>query len=140
MKKMSKSDENPNGFISLLDPKDVIIKKFKKAVTDSENVVKYSEKQPGIMNLINIYACITGKTTSEIEREFDGIGYGKFKEAVGEVVADTLSNIQDKYNELNSPENDNILKNIYTKGAEHAHEIASAKLNEVYDAVGFILK
>lgn len=137
-KKMSKSDPNPNGYISLLDPKDVIIKKFKRAVTDSENIVRYSDEQPGIQNLINIYSSITQKSVSEVEREFDGVGYGKFKVAVGEVVADTLEGIQAKYNELNSPEYNTFLKEIYAKGAEKAHEIAKAKLEQVYTAVGFI--
>jgi len=140
MKKMSKSDKNPNGFISLLDPKDTIIKKFKKAVTDSENVVRYTEAQPGIMNLINIYSCVTDKTPEEIEREFDGAGYGTFKVAVGEAVADVLSKIQSKYGELDSPENDGFLRDIYERGAQRAHELASKKLAQVYETVGYILK
>ena len=140
MKKMSKSDENPNGSIFLLDSRDTIIKKFKRAVTDSENMIRYSESQPGIMNLINIYSCVTDKTPADVEKEFDGAGYGTFKEAVGEAVADKLSKIQDKYAELDLPENNDLLKSIYEKGAERAHELASAKLKEVYDAVGFILK
>lgn len=139
-KKMSKSDPNPNGYISLLDPRDVIIKKFKKAVTDSENVVRYSDEQSGIQNLINIYSSITGKTIPEIEKEFEGVGYGKFKVAVGEVVADTLEGIQAKYNELNSPEYDAFLKEIYAKGAREAYEIARGKLEQVYDVVGFVSK
>lgn len=139
-KKMSKSDPNPNGFISLLDPRDVIIKKFKKAVTDSENVVRYSDEQPGIQNLINIYSSITQKSTSEVEKEFEGVGYGKFKVAVGEVVADALEGIQKKYNELNSPEYDSYLTEIYAKGAKVAHGIAKAKLEQVYNAVGFVGK
>lgn len=139
-KKMSKSDPNPNAFISLLDSRDVIIKKFKKAVTDSENVVRYSDDQPGIQNLINIYSSITQKSISEVEKEFDGIGYGKFKTSVGEVVADTLEGIQRKYNELNSPEYDNYLKEIYAKGASIAHGIACKKLEQVQKAVGFVSK
>lgn len=139
-KKMSKSDPNPNGYISLLDPRDTIIKKFKRAVTDSENVVRYSESQPGIQNLINIYSCITDKTPQEIEREFEGVGYGQFKQAVGEAVADTLSSIQEKYEELNAPENEGFLKEIYEQGAERAQKLASEKLRQVYDAVGFILR
>lgn len=139
-KKMSKSDSNPNGYISLLDPKDVVIKKFKKAVTDSKNVVRYSDEQPGIQNLINIYATITQKSISEIEKEFEGVGYGKFKVAVGEIVADILEKIQAKYNELNSSEYDNFLKEIYAKGAQHAQKIAKNKLEQVYNAVGFIGK
>ena len=139
-KKMSKSDPNPNGYISLLDSRDVIIKKFKKAVTDAQNAVRYSDDQPGIKNLINIYSSITQKTVEEIEREFDGVGYGKFKLAVGEVVADTLEAIQAKYNELNSPEFDTFLTEIYAKGAAEAHGIAKGKLEQVYEAVGFIPK
>ena len=100
-KKMSKSDSNTNGFISLLDPRETIIKKFKKAVTDSENIVKYSDEKPGIQNLINIYSAITGKTYNEIEKEFEGCGYGQFKQAVGNAVADTLEPIQKRYYEAN---------------------------------------
>lgn len=139
-KKMSKSDPNPNGYISLLDPRDVIIKKFKKAVTDTQNAVRYSDEQPGIKNLINIYSSITQKTVEEVEREFDGVGYGKFKLAVGEAVADALEAIQAKYNELNSPEFDTFLTEIYAKGAAEAHEIAKGKLEQVYEAIGFIPK
>jgi len=137
-KKMSKSDLNPNSYISLLDPKDVIISKFKRAVTDSCNIVKYSEDQPGIQNLINIYSCITNKKIEEIEREFDGLGYGKFKMAVGEVVADTLGEIQNKYEELDSPKNDDFIKSVYTNGAARARLHAEPKLKQVYEAIGFI--
>ncbi|MDR0920229.1 MAG: tryptophan--tRNA ligase [Oscillospiraceae bacterium] len=138
-KKMSKSDSNPNAYISLLDAKDVIIKKFKKAVTDSENVVRYSSEQPGVQNLINIYSCITGKTATEVEKEFEGAGYGTFKVTVGEAVADTLAMIQAKYEELNSPENEDFLKDVYAKGAERARLLATPKLRQVYEAVGFIV-
>lgn len=139
-KKMSKSDSNPNGYISLLDPRDIVIKKFKKAVTDSENIVRYRDEQPGIQNLINIYSLITKKEIPEIEKEFEGAGYGTFKTAVGETVADTLDKIQEKYNELNSPEYENYLSEIYQKGAKEAQKIAKEKLAQVYKAVGFIGK
>ncbi|MDR0978490.1 MAG: tryptophan--tRNA ligase [Lachnospiraceae bacterium] len=138
-KKMSKSDANPNGFISLLDSKDEIIKKFKRAVTDSENVVKYTENQPGIKNLIDIYACVTDKKIEQIEAEFEGAGYGTFKTAVGEAVADRLEQIQKKYNELNKPENEEFIQSIYTKGAEKAGKYAKPKLEQVYTALGFVL-
>lgn len=137
-KKMSKSDPNPNSFISLLDTRDTIIKKFKKAVTDSQNMVKYSDEQPGIQNLINIYSCITKKTPLDVEKEFKNSGYGEFKLAVGEVVADALSGIQKKYEELNSTENENFLRDIYINGAENAQKLASEKLRQVYDIIGFI--
>ena len=139
LKKMSKSDSNPNAFISLLDSRDEIIKKFKKAVTDSKNVVVFSDEQPGIQNLMNIYACVTGKTIEEIEKEFDGSGYGKFKIAVGEVVADTLSHVQKRYAELDSPENDDFVRGIYEKGARNASEQAAATLRQIYETVGFIV-
>lgn len=140
LKKMSKSDENPNGFISLLDDKDTVIKKFKKAVTDSENVVKYTDEQPGIQNLINIYSCVTEKSVKEIEKEFDGVGYGNFKLAVGEAVADLLEKIQGKYKELDDTANDEMLKEICKKGAKKAEDLAEDKLREVYDTVGFVLR
>ena len=99
--KMSKSDDNKNAFISLLDPPQTIVKKFKRAVTDSEAVVSYDvEEKPGISNLISIYASVTGKTLEEIVQEFDGKGYGDFKLAVGEAVAETLRPIQERYQEL----------------------------------------
>lgn len=131
-KKMSKSDPNPNSYISLLDPKDDVIKKFKKAVTDSENVVRYSDDKPGIQNLINIYTTITGKTIEEVEKEFANLGYGQFKMAVGEVVTDTLSEIQSKYRQLNSSEYDEYITGIYRRGAEVAHGVAEKKLEQVW--------
>jgi tryptophanyl-tRNA synthetase len=100
-KKMSKSDENANATILLLDDKDTIIRKFKRAVTDSETEVRYdAENKPGISNLIDIYGAVTGKTRDEIEREFEGKGYGDFKLAVGEAVAAELEPIQKRYTEL----------------------------------------
>ena len=87
---MSKSDENPNASIYLMDDTDTVIRKFKRAVTDSEGCVRYAQEQPGIRNLIDIYCACTGKTPQETEREFDGKGYGDFKLAVGESVAAIL--------------------------------------------------
>ncbi len=99
-KKMSKSDENLNATILLLDDKDTVIRKFKRAVTDSDTEVRFSEEKPGISNLMTIYSCVTGKTYEEIEKEFAGKGYGDFKLAVGESVADTLAPIQTRFEEL----------------------------------------
>lgn len=99
-RKMSKSDENVNATILLLDDKDTIIRKFKRAVTDSEAEVRYGEDKPGISNLMEIYGCITGKTDDEISAEFSGKGYGDFKLAVGETVADELAPLQKRYEEL----------------------------------------
>ena len=99
-RKMSKSDENVNATIMLLDDKDTIIRKFKRAVTDSEAEVRYGEDKPGISNLMDIYGCVTGKTNDEITAEFAGKGYGDFKLAVGEAVADELAPLQKRYEEL----------------------------------------
>ena len=93
-KKMSKSDENPNGSIYLMDDTDTIIRKCKRAVTDSEGCIRYRDEQPGVKNLIDIYCACTGKTPSEVESEFDGKGYGELKMAVGEAVAAQLSPLQ----------------------------------------------
>lgn len=139
-KKMSKSDPNPLAFISLLDDRDTIIKKFKKATTDSMNEVRFSDEQLGVKNLINIYSSITGKTPLEVEREFEGSGYGKFKMAVGETVADALEPIQKKYYELEAPENEEYIKNILKQGAEIARGKARETLKEVYETTGFYSK
>ena len=139
-KKMSKSDENKEATIFLLDDRATVLKKVKKAVTDSENIIKYSENKPGIRNLMNIYSAVTDKTYAQIEEEFKGIGYGKFKEAVASAISDILEPIQEKYNEMILPENDEYIKNICKKGADVAQKIASEKLKEVYEAVGFVTK
>ncbi len=99
-RKMSKSDENVNATILLLDDKDTIIRKFKRAVTDSDAQVRFGEDKPGISNLMNIYGCVTKKSHEEIEREFDGKGYGDFKLAVGEAVADELQPLQMRFAQL----------------------------------------
>lgn len=133
---MSKSEAtNANAYILLLEDKDTIIKKFKKAVTDSDGVVRFAEGKDGINNLISIYSCVTGKPVAEIEKEFDGKGYGTFKTAVGEAVYAELEPLQTKYNELMSdlPNLEAILKN----GRDNAVEVAKTTLKKVYDKVGF---
>lgn len=133
-KKMSKSDENENATVNLLDSKDVIIRKFKRAVTDSDVIVRYSEGKEGINNLITIFSAVTGKTFEEIEKEFDGRGYGDFKLAVGEAVAEALAPIQDKYNTI---VNDKAqLELIYRSSADKAKTIAYKTLNKVYKKLG----
>lgn len=111
-KKMSKSDENVNASIYLLDDPDTIIRKFKRAVTDSGSEIRYSEEKPGIRNLMDIYGTTTGKTREEIEREFDGKGYGEFKLAVGEAVVDVLKPLQDRMKELEADKSyiDSVIK------------------------------
>ena len=135
--KMSKSSTNPNDVIFIEDEPEVIIKKFKKAVTDSENRVKFDpESKPGVSNLMQIYSSIKGKTMSEIEEEFDGKGYGDFKTAVANSVVEKLKPIQEKYKELLN--NREYLEEIYTKGAENARKLASKTLREVKDKIGII--
>ena len=99
-KKMSKSDENAGAYVAILDGRDDIIRKFRRAVTDSGSEVRFADGKDGICNLMNIYSAITGKENDEIEREFEGKGYGDFKLAVGEAVADALSPLQNEYARL----------------------------------------
>ncbi len=136
-KKMSKSDENENAYISLLDPPDVIMRKFKRAVTDSEMVIRYDEEnKPGISNLMSIYASVTGKSFEEIEAEFEGKGYGDFKKAVGEAVVETLKPIQEKHKELMADRA--YLDEVMKSGAEAANRLANRTLRKVYRKVGLI--
>ena len=134
-KKMSKSDPNTKAFVSLTDPDDVIVKKIKSAVTDSEARVAFSEEKKGVGNLMTIYACCTGKSFEEIEAEFAGRGYGDFKAAVAEAVVAELKPLRDEY--------DRILKDkAYIEaqakaGAEKAEALARRTLRRVMKKVGF---
>lgn len=132
--KMSKSDKNLNGFISVLDPPDIIINKFKKAVTDSESKIYYSDKKPGISNLLTIYSVLSDLKINEVEEKFRDKGYGDFKLAVGELVAETLKPIQDKYNQLSKDKD--YLKEVCDKGAQKASVIAQKTLKSVYEKIG----
>lgn len=136
-KKMSKSDSNPNGFISILDDTDTIIKKFKRAITDSEAVVRYGEGKDGVNNLMTIYSAITGQTYEQIEADFAGKGYGDFKNAVGEVVAAHLEPIRIRYTQLLA--NPDELAVHYRAGAVKASAIADKTLKRAYEKVGFII-
>ena len=132
--KMSKSDLG-DGSVFLLDSKDVVIKKIKRAVTDSGSEVKYAEGKDGINNLMSIYSAFTGKSFKEIEKEFEGTGYGVFKLAVAETVADSLAVIQDKYNVFISDKEQ--LNKILIEGAQKASYTAEKTLRKVYRKVGF---
>lgn len=135
--KMSKSDENENAYITLLDPPDAVIRKFKRAVTDSEASVRFDqENKPGISNLMTIYSSVTDKTYDEIEREFEGKGYGDFKLAVGEAVVEALKPVQGRYNELMSSRD--YLTEIARKGAETAEYLANKTLRKVYKKIGLV--
>jgi tryptophanyl-tRNA synthetase len=134
-KKMSKSDENPNASIFLMDDADTIMRKFKRAVTDSEGCIRYRDEQPGIKNLIDIYCACTGKTPEEVEREFDGQGYGAFKPAVGEAVVDVLRPLQERVKELEKDKAyiDSVIKN----NGEKAQYFSTKTLRKVQKKVGF---
>ena len=135
-KKMSKSDSNPKGFISILDEPNTIIKKFRSAVTDSEASVHYGEGKDGINNLMGIYKVLTGKSFEEIEDEFRGKGYGDFKTAVGEIVCEELKPIQERYKELIADKA--YLEKCYRDGAQKAYSISQRIMNKVNKKVGFI--
>ncbi len=134
--KMSKSDENENGYILLLDEPDVINRKMKRAVTDSFAEVKYRDEQPGIKNLINIYSAFTGESVEEIVKKYEGEGYGKFKGDLSEVIIEGLRPIQEKYNDY--MKNKDYLEEVYKNGAEKAERAARKTLRKVYKKVGFI--
>lgn len=134
-KKMSKSDENPNGSIYLMDDPDTIIRKFKRAVTDSEANVHYCDEQPGIHNLIDIYCACTGKTPAETEAEFAGKGYGDFKLAVGESVVGVLKPLQDRFADLSK--NKDYLDSVIKANAEKAQYFSNKTLRKVQKKVGF---
>ena len=134
-KKMSKSDENQNNTIALMDDPTVIMNKVKRAVTDSENEVRYGEDKPGIPNLLNIYCACTGKTIAEAEKEFSATGYGAFKTAVGEAVVAELEPVQKKIKELE--QNKDYLNEVIRNGAERAGNLAAKTLTKVQKKIGF---
>lgn len=136
-KKMSKSDTNVNSFVLMTDDKDTIVRKFKRAVTDSDGQVRFErETKPGVSNLMAIYSTFTGKTMEEIEAEFAGKGYGDFKLAVAEVTADALAPVQAEYNRILADEEyvDTVLKD----GAARAARIANRTVSKVYRKVGLL--
>lgn len=135
-KKMSKSDENPNASIFLTDDKDTIIRKFKRAVTDSDAVVRYGEDKPGISNLMEIYSAATGKTYEDIEKEFDGKGYGEFKLAVGESVADILQPLQERVAELTKDKA--YIDSMIKANDEKAQYISTKTLRKVQKKLGLV--
>ena len=137
-KKMSKSDKNANGFVLLMDKPEDIMRKFKRAVTDSESRVCRGEGKAGIENLMTIYAAATGLSLDEIERQFEGKGYGEFKTAVGEATVELLRPIREKTEEL--LRNKDYLESVYTNGATRASQLARKTLDKVYRKVGFVAK
>ena len=139
-KKMSKSDENPKGYISLLDDFAVIANKIKSAVTDSEGKIEYrpdDEQKAGINNLLTIMAAVTGSSVEKIAEEFSGKGYGDLKKAVAEAVVEELRPIRARYDELSKSKD--YLEQLCRQGAERADRIASRTLNKVYKKLGFLI-
>lgn len=139
-KKMSKSDPNPKAFISMMDDFNVITKKIKSAVTDSEGVIEYrpdDESKAGINNLLNIMAVVTDSTPEAVAKSFEGQGYGTLKGAVAEAVVETIRPIREEYDRIIKDKE--YLKSVYTVGAERASRIANRTLKKVYKKVGFIV-
>lgn len=135
-KKMSKSEENPNGYILILDSPEVIRKKVSRAVTDSIGEVKYSDDQPGVKNLMTILSTIKGMTMEEIEKKYEGQGYAQFKKDVAEAIVDELAPIQSRVSELLADKKQ--LEEIYIKGAEKASYIANKTLRKIQKKIGFV--
>ena len=135
-KKMSKSDDNPNAFVTMGDDRDSILRKFKRAVTDSDSEIRYDpENKPGVSNLLTIYHAFTGKSLADCEREFAGKGYGEFKEAVGEAVADALAPIQAEKARLLADKA--YINSIISEGDNAAFRMARKTLSTVYRKLGF---
>jgi len=135
-KKMSKSDENVNSWIAILDKPDDIIRKVKRAVTDSEACVRYAEGKEGVNNLMSIYSACTGATYEQIEAEFAGKGYGDFKAAVGEAIVETLRPVQERYNQIITDKA--YLEELYAKGADSARHIARKTVSKVMRKIGYV--
>jgi tryptophanyl-tRNA synthetase len=134
-KKMSKSDENLNASVFLSDDRDTVIRKFKRAVTDSGNEIRASEEKKGVTNLLTIYAAFKNCTVAEAEREFEGMGYGDFKLAVGETVADALAPVQEEQRRLLADRE--YVSSFLKAGQERAFKAARRTLSKVYRKVGF---
>lgn len=135
-KKMSKSDENANGYILIMDPPEVIRKKVNRAVTDSLGIVKYNEEQLGVKNLMTILMTLTGMSIGQIEEKYEGLGYAQFKKDVAEAIVSELEPIQTKVKEYLG--NKAFLEEVYKKGAEKANYVANKTLRKMQKKIGFI--
>ena len=135
LSKMSKSDENENGYISMTDAPEVILRKFKRAVTDSDNCVKFSKEKPGVSNLMTVYSAFTGESLEKTEKIFENKGYGDFKQAVAEAVIEKLKPIQQEQKRYLGDKD--YLNSVLKEGAEKASRAAFKMLRKVYKKVGF---
>lgn len=137
--KMSKSEQDNGGCVCLLDKPEVIMKAFKRAVTDSDKAVRFDTvNKPGISNLMQIYSVVTNKSFEQIENEFDGLGYGDFKTRVGEAVVELLRPVREEAEKLIADKE--YLMSVYNEGAERAAYIANKTVRKVYKRVGFVAK
>ena len=132
--KMSKSDDNENAYISLLDPPEVIQRKFKRAVTDSDGEIRFAENKPGVSNLISIYSAVTGKTVADIENEFAGQGYGALKSRVADAVCEELLPLQQRFEKIRADKA--YLNDVMQSGAQRAAANAGRMLRKVYKKIG----
>ncbi|MBQ9833433.1 MAG: tryptophan--tRNA ligase, partial [Clostridia bacterium] len=136
--KMSKSDPNPSGYVAIMDDPAVILKKFKRAVTDCDNCIAFDiENKPGVSNLLSIYSTFSGKTIEESVAYFEGMGYGQLKAAVAEVVIEELTPIRERFESYLKEEG--YLREVISSGAEKARETARKTLTDVYSRVGLYL-
>ncbi|OFI07439.1 tryptophan--tRNA ligase [Clostridium acetireducens DSM 10703] len=135
-KKMSKSSDNPNSYILIMDPPEVIRKKISRAVTDSLGIVKYNDEQPGVKNLISIISAITGLSVKEIEEKYEGKGYAEFKEDVAEIIINELEPIQKKVKEL--LDDKTYLQSVYKEGAQKALYVSNKMVRKMKKKIGFI--
>jgi tryptophanyl-tRNA synthetase len=133
---MSTSAGNPQGVVRMIDPPDVVRKKFKTAVTDSGKDVRHDPEKAGVSNLIEIFAVATGSSIPEIESRYDGAGYGQFKEDVAEAVVELLAPIQERYNALRADEGE--LRRMLAVGAEKARAASAPTLESMYERMGFV--
>jgi tryptophanyl-tRNA synthetase len=132
LKKMSKSDDDPNGCVLLMDDADTVVRKFKRAVTDSGTEIKFDESRPAINNLLEIYHLITGKTTQQVEQHFAGRGYAQLKGELAEATIEFLQPIQQRVRDIT----DERLNQILSQGRDKAASIASVTLKQVFERVG----
>ncbi len=137
-KKMSKSDENVNACVTLMDTPEQIMKKFKRAITDSEAVVRYAEGKDGINNLMAIYSSVTGLSYEQIEKDFEGKGYGDFKTAVGEAVVEALRPVRERYERYIADKA--YMQECYRKAGEIARKFSQRTLDKAMKKIGFVLK
>ncbi len=137
-KKMSKSIDNPNAYILILDSPDIIRRRINRAVTDDIGMVRYSDEQPGISNLINILSAITGKSYKDIEKDYEGVGYAQFKEDVAQALIEELKPVQDRVKEILKDKS--YLQKIYNYSAEKANYVASKTLKKMQEKVGLVIR